>query len=161
MAYPRAHDVAGQATNTIRCPRAEVPSIYWITQGVYLDYNCVPQFILGYFAEMGYKSHGILQRIYRLTHCNRRAFVLSIRCRLSHSRPRVFRETITVITLWRHNSNPWDNGESTAAHSNAIPRTMGCITVQGNKGIWIPYKENKGIWILYKETPMNMDMQTT
>ena len=58
---------------------------------------------------------------------------------------------ITVISLWRHNSGPWDNGESIAAHSNATPRTMGSITIQGNKGIWIPYKENKGIRIPYKE----------
>ena len=33
------------------------------------------------------------------------------------------------ISLWRHNGVPWDNGESIAAHSNAIPRTMDCITI--------------------------------
>ena len=30
MAYPYAHDVASLATNMIRCPRAEGPSIYII-----------------------------------------------------------------------------------------------------------------------------------
>ena len=97
--------------------------------GLYLTYNCHPQYIWGYFAEKWNKSHWILQRIYRLTVYNRRAFALSRRCRVSRSRPRVFRETITVISLWRHNSGPWDNAESIAAHSNAIPRTMGCITI--------------------------------
>ena len=99
--------------------------------GLYLTYNCAPQYIWGYFAEMWNKSHWILQRIYRLTVCNRRAFALLRHCRVSRSRPRVFRETITVISLWRHNSGPWDNAVSIAAHSNAIPRTM---TV-------LPYKE--------------------
>ena len=97
------------------------------------------------------KSHWIQQRIYRLTVCNRRAIALSRRCWVSRSRPRVFRETITVISLWRHNSGPCDNEESIAAHSNAIPRTMDCTTIQGSRGIWIPYKENKGIRIPYKE----------
>ena len=161
MAYPRAHEVASQATNSVRCPRAEGQSIYWITQGLYLNYNCIPQFIRGYFAEMCNKTHWILQRIYRLTLCNRRAVALSRRWRVSRSRPRVFRETITVISLWRHNSGPWDNVESIAAHSSAIPRTMGCSTIYENKGIWITYKENNGIWIPYKENPMHMDMQTT
>ena len=151
MANPRAHDVASQATDSIRCPRAEGPSIYWITQGLYVTYNCVPQYIWGYFAEMCNTSHWILQRIYRLKVCNRRAFALSRRCRVSRSRPRVSGETITVISLWRHNSGPWDNGESIAAHSNATSRTMGSITIQGNKGIWIPYKENKGIQTPYKD----------
>ena len=32
MAYPRAREVASQATNSIRCPRADGASIYWITQ---------------------------------------------------------------------------------------------------------------------------------
>ena len=36
MANPHAHDVASQATDSMRCPRAEGPSIYWITQGLYL-----------------------------------------------------------------------------------------------------------------------------
>ena len=94
------------------------------------------------------KLHWIQQRIYR---CNRRAFTLSRRCRVSRSRPRVSRETITAISLWRHNSGHWDNEESIAAHSNAIPRTMGCITIYGSRGIWIPYKENKVIRIPYKE----------
>ena len=44
-----------------------------------------------------------------------------------------------------------------AAHSNATPRTMGCIII--NKGI--PYKENKGIWIPYKKNSMRVDTQTT
>ena len=109
--------------------------------GLYLTYNCAPQYIWGYFAEMWNKSHWILQRIYRLTVCNRRAFALLRRCRVSRSRPRVFCETITVISLWRHNNGPWDNAESIAAHSNAIPRTMGCITILGSRGIWIPYKQ--------------------
>ena len=129
MANPRAHDVASQATDSIRCPRAEGPIIYWITQGLYLTYNCVPQYIWGYFAEMCNKSHWILQRIYRLKVCNRRAFALSRRCRVSRSRPRVSGETITVILLWRHNSGPSDNGESIAAHSNATPITMGSVTI--------------------------------
>ena len=97
--------------------------------GLYFTYNCHPQYIWGYFAEKWNKSHWILQRIYRLTVCNHRAFALSRCCRVSRSRPRVFRETITVISLWRHNNGPWDNAESIAAHSNAIPRTMGCITI--------------------------------
>ena len=101
MANPRAHDVASQATDSIRCPCN----------------RCLCN-----------KSHWILQRIYRLTFCNRRAFTLSRRCRVSRSRPRVSGETITVISLWRHNSGPWDNGEYIAAHSNATPRTMGSIT---------------------------------
>ena len=100
-----------------------------ITQGLYLTYNCVPQYIWGYFAEMCNKSHWILQRIYRLKVCNRRAFALSRRCRVSRSRPRVSGETITVISLWRHKSGPWDNGESIAAHSNATPRAMSSITI--------------------------------
>ena len=79
--------------------------------------------------KMRNKSHWIQQRIYRLTVCNRRAFAFSRRCWVSRSRPRVFRETITVISLWRHNSGPCDKEESIAAHSNAIPRTMGCITI--------------------------------
>ena len=54
--------------------------------------------IWGYFAEMCNKSHWNLQRIYRLTVCNRPAFALSMRCRLSRSRPRVLRVTITVIS---------------------------------------------------------------
>ena len=75
--------------------------------GLYLTYNCAPQYIWGYFAEMWNKSHWILQRIYRLTVYNRRAFALSRHCEVSHSRPRVFRQTmITVISLWRHNSGP-------------------------------------------------------
>ena len=110
--------------------------------GLYLTYNCHPQYIWGYFAEKWNKSHWILQRIYRLTVCNSRAFALSRRCRVSRrafalsrrcwvsrSRPRVFHETITVISLWRHYSGPWDNAESIAAHSNAIPKTMGRITI--------------------------------
>ena len=129
LANQRAHDLASQATNSMRWPRAEGQSIYWITQGLYLTYICFPQYIWGYFAEMCNKSHWILQRIFRLTVCNRRAFALSRRCRVSRSGPRVFRETITVISLWRHNSGPWDNGESIAAHSNATPRTMGCVTI--------------------------------
>ena len=32
MVYPSAREVASQATNSIRCPRADGPSIYWITQ---------------------------------------------------------------------------------------------------------------------------------
>ena len=123
MAYPRTREVASQATKSIRCPRTAQAFMHLlINPGLYLTYNW------GYFAEMWNKSHWILQRIYRLTVCNRRAFALSRRCRVSRSRPRVFRETITVISLWRHNSGPWDNAESIAAHSNAIPRTMGCIT---------------------------------
>ena len=131
MANPRAHDVAGQATDSMRCPRAEGPSIYWTTQGLYLTYNCVPQYMWGYFAEMCNKSQWILQRIYRLKVCNRRAFALSRRCRVSRSRPRVSGETIMVISLWRHNSGPWDNGESIAAHSNATPEQWAVL----------PYKE--------------------
>ena len=150
MAYPRAHDVASQATHSIRCPRAEGPSIYWITLGLYWNYNCVLQDIWSYFSEMRNKSHWIQQRIYRLTVCNRGAFALPRRCWGSRSRPRVFRERITVISLWRHNSDPCDNEESIAAHSNAIPRAMGCVTIKGSKVIWIPYKENKGIRIPYK-----------
>ena len=130
MANPRTHDVASQATDSIICPRAGGPSIYWITQGLYLTYNCVPQYIWGYLAEMCNKSHCIQQRMYRLKVCNRRAFALSRRCRVSRSRPRVSGETITVISLWRHNNGPWDNGESIAAHSNATPRTMGSITIR-------------------------------
>ena len=83
MANPRVHDVASQATDSIRCPRAEGLSIYWITQGLYLTCNCLPQYIWGYFAEMYNKSHWILQRIYRLKVCNRRAFALPRRCRVS------------------------------------------------------------------------------
>ena len=112
MANPCAHDVASQATDSIRCPRAEGPSIYWITQGLYFTYNCVPQYMWGYFAEMYNKSHWILQRIYRLKVCNRRAFALSMFFRVSRSSPRVSGETITVISLWRHNNGTWDNGES-------------------------------------------------
>ena len=74
MAYPREHDVASQATNSIRCLRAKGPSIHWITLGLYSNYNCVPQYIWGYFLEMRNKSHWIQQRIYRLTVCNRRAW---------------------------------------------------------------------------------------
>ena len=121
MANPRAHDVASQAIDSLRCPRAEGPSIYWITQGLYLTYNCVPQYIWGSFAEMCNKSHLFLLRIFRLKVCNRRAFPLSRRCRVSRSRSRVFRETLTVISLWRHKSGLNDNGESIVAHSNATP----------------------------------------
>ena len=32
MAYPRARKVASQATNSIRCPRADGLNIYWMTQ---------------------------------------------------------------------------------------------------------------------------------
>ena len=151
MAYPRPAWRPSKATNSIKCPRAEGPSIYWITQGLLITNNCVPQYIWGFLVEMCKKSHWILRRIYRLIVCNRRAFLLSRRCRVTRSRPRVFRETITVIWLWRHNNGPWDNAESIAAHSIAIPRTIGCITLSGNKGIWIPYKEN----------PMHVDMQIT
>ena len=118
-----------EPSHSIRCPRAEGPSIYWITQRLYLTYNCVPQHIWGYFAEMCNKSHWILQRHYRLTVCNRRAFALSRRCLVSRSRPRVFRDTMTAISLWPHHSDLRDNAESIVAHSNAIPRTMGCITI--------------------------------
>ena len=121
-----------QATNSIRCPRAEGPSIYhiyWIAQGLYLTYNCVPQYIWGYFREMCNKSHWILQRFYRSKVCYRRTFALSRRCWVSRTRPRVLREAITVISLWRHNGVLWNNGESIAAHNNAIPRTMDCITI--------------------------------
>ena len=97
MANPRAHEVASQATDPIRCPRAEGSSIYWITQGLYLTYNCVPQYIWDHFAEMFNKSHWILQIIYRLKVCNRRAFALSRRCRVSRSCPRVSGETIGVF----------------------------------------------------------------
>ena len=65
--------------------------------GLYFTYNCHPQYIWGYFAEKWNKSHWKLQRIYRLTVCNRRAYALSRRCRVSRSRPRVFRETIGVF----------------------------------------------------------------
>ena len=61
--------------------------------GTALNYNCVPQYMWGYFSEMRNKSHWIQQRIYRLTVCNRRAFALSRRCRVSRSCPRVFHET--------------------------------------------------------------------
>ena len=108
MAYPTAHDVASQAINLIRCPRAEGPSIYWITLEL-LKLQLRSSIYRGYFSEMRSKSHWIQQRIYRLTVCNRRAFALSRRCWVSRSRPRVFRETITVISLWRHNSGPCDN----------------------------------------------------
>ena len=128
-AYPRAHDVVSQATNSKKCTRAEGPIIYWTAEGLYLTYNCVPQYRWGYFTEMCNKLHWILQRIYRLKVCNPRAFALSMRCRLSRSHPRVFHETITVLSLWRHNGCPWDNEESIATHSNAIPRPMGCITI--------------------------------
>ena len=64
------------------------------TQGLNSTYNYVSQYIWGYFPEMCNKSHWILQRIYRLTVCDRRAFALSRRCRVSRSRPRVFHETI-------------------------------------------------------------------
>ena len=129
MANPRAHDVASQTTDSIRCPRAEGPSIYWITQGLYLTYNCFPQYIIwGYFTEMCNKSHWILQRIYRSKVCNRRAFALSRCCWVSRSRPRESGETVTVISLWRHNSGPWDNGESIA-------------TPQPEQWAVLPYKE--------------------
>ena len=58
-------------------------------------------YILGYFAEICNRSHRILQRIYRLTDCNRRPFALSRRCRMFYSRPRVLRETQTAILFWR------------------------------------------------------------
>ena len=45
LANPRAHDVASQTTDSIGCPMAEGSSIYWITQGLYLTYNCVPQYM--------------------------------------------------------------------------------------------------------------------
>ena len=124
MANPHTCDFVSQATNSIRCPRAEGLSIYWLTQGLYLTYNMCPQYIWGYFTEMCNKSHWIPQRIYRLKVCNRRALALSRRC------PHVFRETITVISLWRHNGSPWDNGESIATNSKATCRTMGCITIR-------------------------------
>ena len=47
--------------------------------GLYLTYNCHPQYIWGYFAEKWNKSHWILQRIYRLTVCNRRAFAYVVK----------------------------------------------------------------------------------
>ena len=97
--------------------------------GLYITYNCAPQYIWGYFAEIWNKSHWFLQRIYRLTVCNHHAFVLSRSCRVSRSRPHVFHETIMVISLWHHNNGLWNNAESIAAHNNAIPRTMGCITI--------------------------------
>ena len=96
MAHPRAHDVASQASSSIRCRRAEGPSIYWIIQGLCLTYNCVSQYIRSYFPEMCHKSHWILQRIHRMAVCYRQAFTLSRRCRVSRSRPRVFHETIPV-----------------------------------------------------------------
>ena len=134
MAYPCTHDVASQSTNSIRCPRG--PEHFLTNQGLYLTYNCAPQYILGYFTEMSHKSHWILQRILRLTLCNRRAFALSMRCPGSRPRPRVFRETLTVILLWRHSSGPWDNGESIAAHSNGIPiRKQGHMdAISGKRG---------------------------
>ena len=56
---------------------------------------------------------------------------LSRRCWVSRSRPRVFHETITVISLWRHKGEfvISYNEESIATHSKAMPRTMGCITI--------------------------------
>ena len=99
------------------------------SRGLYLTYNAVPQYIWGYFSEMCNKSHWIQQRMYRLAVCNRCAFALSRRCRVSRSRPCVCRETVTNMPLWRHISRPFDNEESIAANSNAIPRTMGCITI--------------------------------
>ena len=134
-----------------RCPRAEGPSIYSINPGTVLNLQFRPSIYMGYFPEMCNKSHWILQRIYRLTDCDNRTFALSRCFRVSRSRPRVFHETITVISLWCHNSGPCDNEESIADHNNAIPRTMGCITIYGSKGIWMPHKENKGIRIPYKE----------
>ena len=134
MAHPCTHYVANQA-NKSKCLRAKGRSIYWITRVLYLTYNCVPQYIWGYFAEMCNKSHWILQRIYQLT------FALSRRCLVSRSRLRVFRETRTVLSLWRHSSGSWDNAASIAAHSNALSRTMsvmfkclGSITIQGKQG---------------------------
>ena len=99
------------------------------SRGTVLNLQLRPSYWWGYFKEMCNKLHWILQRIYRLKVCNPRAFALSMRCRLSRSHPRVFHETITVISLWRHNGCPWDNEESIATHSNAIPRPMGCITI--------------------------------
>ena len=156
LAYPRAHDVASRArsraTNSItriRVSEGWRPEHLLNNPGTVLYLQLRPSiYIWGYFSEMCNKSHWIQQRIYR---CNRRAFALSRRYWVSRSLPRVSRETITVISLWHHNSCPWDNEEPIAAHSNAIPRTMGCITIYGNKGIWIPYKENTRIRIPYKE----------
>ena len=102
-AYPRAHDVASQAINSDDMCEGRWPEHLLITQGLYSTCNSIPQYILGYFVEMYNRLYRILHRIYRLTVCNCLAFALSRR-RVSRTRPRVFRETITVISLWRHNS---------------------------------------------------------
>ena len=106
--------------------------------GTVLKLQLRPSINMGLFIR---NAHWIQLRIYRLMVCNHRAFTLSRRSWVSRSCPRVFPDIITVISLWHHNSCPCDNEESKAAHSKAIPK-MGCNTIFGSKGIWIPYKKN-------------------
>ena len=49
MANPRAHDVASQATDSMRCARTEGPSIYWITEGNVLNLQLRPSIYMRLF----------------------------------------------------------------------------------------------------------------
>ena len=117
MAYPRAHDVASQATNSIKVSEGRRPE--------HLVNNTWSVF------KLHLRIYGITNRIESYKENIDWQSVIPVYSRLQGVvlRPRVFRETITVIPLWRHNSGPWNNGESITAHGNAIPRTMGFITI--------------------------------
>ena len=49
MAYPYAHDVASQATNWIRCPKSEGPSILLNNTGAVLKLQLRPSIYMGLF----------------------------------------------------------------------------------------------------------------
>ena len=66
---------------------------------------------------------------------------------------RVFLETITAISLWRHRSGRWDNAAFSAAQSNAVFKTMvlflmsAVLPYNDNHVICMPYEEQQVIWI--------------
>ena len=109
IVYLCVHGNTSRANSLIWCPRAEGLSIYWITQGLYPIYNHLKFYIhiWSYFMEISNRS---------LSNPTNNKLTDSPRLprRGSRSGPRIFHETIKVLSLWRYSNGPWDNAASMA-----------------------------------------------